>query len=80
MTKAKMEQHRREGHANYHQGYKHCVKSRAVADQRRRRSLEGHEAEDGGRLPTIGADLCFLGTEEDEDTLTSLVMADNESE
>ena len=33
MTKAEMEKHRREGHANYHPGCKHCVKSRALADQ-----------------------------------------------
>ena len=79
MSKAEMEKHRREGHANYHAGCKHCVMSRALADQHRRAEMEDREESDGGRLPVIGADLCFMGSREDEDKLTVLVMADDKS-
>ena len=79
MTKAEWEQHRREGHANYHAGCKHCVKSRAIADQHRRVDRGGHEEEDDNRLPTIGADLCFMGSAIDEDKLTTLVIVDGKS-
>ena len=79
MTRAEMEQHRREGHANYHPGCAHCVKSRAIADQHRRTEGSGREEEDDGRLPTIAADLCFLGSQSDEDKLTVLAMIDGKS-
>ena len=80
MCKAEWEKHRREGHVNYHPGCKHCVKSRAVADQHRRVGEDhGHEEGDDDRLPTIAADLCFLGSEADTDKMTCLVMADGKS-
>ena len=77
MTKAEMEQHRRGGHANHHLGCKHCLKGGAVADQHSR--AKGGDDEDG-RLPIISADLCFMGSEESENKLVTLVMVDDKSD
>ena len=80
MTKAEMEKHRREGHVNYHPGCKHCVKSRAIADQHRRGQEHGHGEADDGRLPTISADLFYMGTVEEEDHLVGIALVDNKSD
>ena len=66
MTRAEMDKHRREGHVNYHPGCAHCVKCRALADQHRR-AEDVAEDDDKEVVPTISADLCFMGTEAEAD-------------
>ena len=78
MTQAELDRHRREGYANFHSGCAHCVKSRALDDQHQRAD-EGPEIDEAERVPVIGADLCFLGSEGDDEKVTVLVMFDSNS-
>ena len=36
MTRAQLDEHRREGHVNFHPGCRHCVAARALADRHER--------------------------------------------
>ena len=68
MSYAELDQHRREGHVNYHPGCAHCVAARALAD-RHERDLNPDQDPEGEaeRVPTISMDFGFLGIETDED-------------
>ena len=78
MSHAELDEHRREGHVNFHPGCEHCVAARALADRHERADdPEQDPAGSEGRLPTIGMDFCYLGSETDPDQLAVLVMQDS---
>ena len=81
MTIIEFEKHRREGHAVYHPGCKHCVAARAPADQHRRNleDIVDVDTEEGNpeRVPTVSGDFCFPGSKGER--LTVFVSADSKS-
>ena len=44
---------------------RHCVRGRAMASPHRKKSAEAREFAEGGRVPTLSLDHCFLGSEEE---------------